>query len=128
MPHLTIEYSANLDTLSDIAALCRALHAALLQTGLFELGAIRVRALRCTDYAIADLVPDNGFADLRLRIGAGRSQGEKHAAGTALFAAATAHFARQFETPHFALTLSIAEIDASLSWKKNAIHPRLRAT
>jgi 5-carboxymethyl-2-hydroxymuconate isomerase len=128
MPHLTIEYSANLETRSDIAALCRVLHAALVQTGLFELGAIRVRALRCTDYAIADLLPDNSFADLRLRIGAGRNHDEKHKAGTALFAAATAHFAPLFDAPHFALTLSIAEIDASLSWKKNAIHPRLRTT
>ena len=124
MPHLTIEYSANLDASSDIAALCRVLHAALLQTGLFELGAIRVRAVRCADYAIADLASDNSFADLRLHIGAGRNQDEKRKAGEALFAAATVHFARQFETPHFALTLSIAEIDASLSWKKNAIHRR----
>lgn len=128
MPHLTIEYSANLETHSDIAALCKSLHGVLLQTGLFELGAIRIRALRCNDYAIADLLPANSFADLRLRIGAGRSQDEKHATGTTLFSAATAHFAPLFETPHFALTLTISEIDASLSWKKNAIHPRLRAT
>ena len=127
MPHLTIEYSANLGTRSDIAALCVTLHATLLQTGLFELGAIRVRTLRSTDYAVADLVPENSFADLRLRIGAGRSQAEKHKVGEVLFATATAHFAPLLATPHFALSLDIAEIDASLSWKKNAIHPRLRA-
>ena len=128
MPHLTIEYSANLGTRSDIAGLCASLHAAVLQTGLFELGAIRVRALCCTDYAIADLLAENSFADLRLRIGAGRSQAEKHMAGEVVFAAASAHFAPLLATPHFALSLDITEIDASLSWKKNAIHPRLRAT
>lgn len=128
MPHLTVEYSANLDTRADIAALCRALHQAMLQTGLFELGAIRVRAQPCNDYAIADMLPDNSFADLRLRIGAGRSQTEKRVVGDVIFAAAAAHFAPQLATPHFALSLDIAEIDASLSWKKNAIHPRLRAT
>lgn len=127
MPHLTIEYSANLDEITDLGALCRSLHAAILATGLFELGAIRVRALRCADYAVADLLPENGFADLRMRIGAGRSAQDKARAGEAIFAAATAHFAPLFETPHFALTLDIAEIDAALSWKKNAIHPRLRA-
>ena len=67
---MTIEYEANLETRSDIAALCRALHAAMLETGLLELGTLRVRALRCTDYAVADLLPDNSFADLRLRIAA----------------------------------------------------------
>lgn len=127
MPHLTIEYSANLDASGDIAGLCRSLHAAMLETGVFELGAIRVRALRCTDYAIADLLDQNAFADLRLRIGAGRCATDKARAGEIIFAAAKAHFAPLFETPHFALTLDIAELDQALSWKKNAIHPRLRA-
>ena len=31
-----------------------------------------------------------------------------------------------FETPHFALSFEIREIDPQLSWKKNAIHLRLR--
>jgi 5-carboxymethyl-2-hydroxymuconate isomerase len=127
MPHLTIEYSANLDARTDIGGLCRTLHAAILATGLFEIGAIRVRALRCADFAVADQLAENGFADLRMRIGAGRSVEDKARAGQAIFAAAVHHFAPLFETPHFALTLDIAEIDAALSWKKNAIHPRLRA-
>ncbi|MEO5620082.1 MAG: 5-carboxymethyl-2-hydroxymuconate Delta-isomerase [Cypionkella sp.] len=127
MPHLTIEYSANLDTKSDIAGLCRSLHAAMLATGLFELGAIRVRALCADSYAVADLLDQNAFADLRLRIGAGRSEADKARAGELIFAAATTHFAPLFETPHFALTLDISEIHPKLSWKKNAIHPRLRA-
>lgn len=128
MPHLSIEYSANLDAGSDIAGLCVALHRAIFSTGLFELGAIRVRALRCTDFAVADLLAENAFADLRLRIGAGRSQSEKHMAGETIFAAATGHFSGLFDTPHFALTLNISEIDANLSWKRNSIHPRLRTT
>ncbi len=127
MPHLTIEYSANLDGKSDMAALCRSLHAAMLASGLFELGAIRVRAVRCTDYAVADLLPENAFADLRLRIGAGRALADKTRAGEMIFAAAASHFASLFERPHFALTLDISELDPALSWKKNAIHPRLRA-
>ena len=127
MPHLTIEYSANLDGKSDMAALCRSLHAAMLASGLFELGAIRVRAVRCTDYAVADLLPENAFADLRLRIGAGRALADKTRAGEMIFAAAVSHFAPLFETPHFALTLDISELNPALSWKKNAIHPRLRA-
>jgi len=127
VPHLTIEYSANLEGKSDMAALCRNLHAAMLASGLFELGAIRVRAVRCAEYAVADLLPENAFADLRLRIGAGRSAADKARAGEMIFAAAVAHFAPLFEKPHFALTLDISELDPALSWKKNAIHPRLRA-
>lgn len=127
MPHLSIEYSANLGAKADMAGLCRSLHAAMLASGLFELGAIRVRAVCCADYAVADLLTENAFADLRLRLGAGRSTADKARAGEMIFAAAVAHFALLFETPHFALTLDISELEPALSWKKNAIHPRLRA-
>lgn len=126
MPHLTIEYSANLDGRVDLDALCAALLETVLETGLFEVGAVRVRALRADHYAIADRLPENAFVDLNFRIGKGRSADEKKRAGEAIFATASSLLAPLFETPHFALSLEIREIDAELSWKKNAIHPRLR--
>lgn len=126
MPHFTMEYSANLDASVDFAGLCKAVHATILSTGLFELGAIRVRALRAEAYAVADLLPENGFIDMSFRVGKGRSAEEKKRTGEAIFATVTDFLAPLFTTPHFALTLEIREIDAELSWKKNAIHPRLR--
>lgn len=126
MPHLTVEYSANLESRADLDALCVTLLETILETGLFETGAVRVRALKADHYAIADRLPENGFIDLNFRIGKGRSTEEKKRTGEALFAAASAALAPLFETPHFALSLEIREIDAELSWKKNAIHPRLR--
>jgi 5-carboxymethyl-2-hydroxymuconate isomerase len=126
MPHLTVEYSGNLERLTDMGALCHALHTSLLASGLFELGAIRVRARSCSHYAVADLLPENAFADLILRIGTGRSEDEKKTVGQALMRASEAHFAPQLATPHFALSLELQEISAPFSWKTNAIHPRLR--
>ena len=70
MPHFTIEYSANLDAAIGIHALCETVRDAALETGVFETGAVRVRAVRCDAYAVADLLPENGFADLSLRMGA----------------------------------------------------------
>ncbi len=128
MPHLTIEYSANLAAVADLDVVCRALHRAMLDTGLFELGAVRVRALAAAHYAVADLLPENAFAALVLRMGAGRSSDDKAKVGAHVFAEASKAFAPLFATPHFALTLEIIEIDPAFSWKKNAIHPRLRAT
>jgi 5-carboxymethyl-2-hydroxymuconate isomerase len=81
VPHLTIGYSANLDGKVEMVGLCRALLAAILASGLFEMGAIRVRAVRCAAYAVADLLAENAFADLWLRIGAGRSAADKARAG-----------------------------------------------
>ena len=126
MPHLTVEYSANLEGRTDLDALCAALLDTVLATGLFKVGAVRVRALRADHYAIADRLPENAFIDLNLRIGKGRSAEEKKRTGEAIFATVTDFLAPLFATPHFALTLEIREIDAELSWKKNAIHPRLR--
>ena len=126
MPHFTMEYSSNLDGSVDFAGLCEAVHATIMQSGLFELGAVRVRAIRSEAYAVADLLPENGFIDMSFRVGKGRSQEEKQRTGEAIFATVTAFLAPLFATPHFALTLEIREIDAELSWKKNAIHPRLR--
>ncbi|MGZ9720450.1 5-carboxymethyl-2-hydroxymuconate Delta-isomerase [Rhizobium miluonense] len=126
MPHLAIEYSANLDGRPDIDALCERLLKTVLETGLFEIGAVRVRAFRADHYAIADKLPENAFVDLNFRIGKGRTADEKKRTGEAIFAAATEVLSPLFATPHFALSLEIREIDAELSWKKNAIHPRLR--
>lgn len=126
MPHFTLEYSANLDGKVNFDALCRVILKTALTTGLFELGAPRIRAFRAEYYAIADDLPENGFIDMQLRMGAGRSAEDRKAAGDVVFAAVAEHLSELFATPHFALSLEIREIDPALSWKKNAIHPRLR--
>ncbi|HEX9857865.1 MAG TPA: 5-carboxymethyl-2-hydroxymuconate Delta-isomerase [Paracoccaceae bacterium] len=126
MPHLTIEYSANLESGGDLAGLCGRLHGVLLSCGLFEPGAVRVRARPCPHYAVADRLPENAFADLVLRIGQGRPETDRKAIGAALMAAAEDHFAGLLAHPHFALSLEVQEISAPFSWKTNAIHPRRR--
>jgi len=123
---MSIEYSANLDRSVDMMEFCVVVQRAILDTGLFELGAVRVRALRAEAYAIADRLPENAFIHMSFRIGAGRSEADKRKAGEAIFAAAEAHLKDRFATPHFALSLEMIEIDAALSWKKNAMHARLR--
>lgn len=127
MPHLSIECSANLADRVDLAGLCSKLNATLLDTGFFEPGAIRVRTLPSEHYSVADELPDNAFLDASLRIGEGRSESDRKQIGEALFACFQAELADLFDTPHFCLSLEVREISRELSWKKNAIHPRLRA-
>lgn len=128
MPHVTIEYSANLDATADIPGLCRAVHAAMLASGVFEIGAIRVRALRAEHYAVTDLDPRNAFVDISVRIGAGRGLSDKTAVGEAVNAAAKSVLAPVLAAPHFALSVELREIDATLSWKTNPMHARLRGS
>lgn len=126
MPHLTIEYSANLDGMVDMGQLCAELVDAAMSTGIFEIGALRVRAIRCDHFAIADRHDANAFIDMSLRVGQGRSAEQKQQAGDAIYAAASAHLASLLDAPHFALSLEVREIDKALSWKKNTMHSRLR--
>jgi len=72
MPHFTIEYSANLDARLDMAEVVEVVRKAAVETGIFPLGGIRVRAIRCDHFAIADGGKDYGFLDMVLRLGEGR--------------------------------------------------------
>lgn len=126
MPHFRIEYSANLAGKFNAAEFCRAVHRAILETGLFELGAIRVRAFEAAAYAIADQLPENAFIDMNFKVGEGRSAEQLQQAGEHVFASAREYLAPLFTTLHFALSFQIEEINGKLSWKNNAMHARLR--
>jgi 5-carboxymethyl-2-hydroxymuconate isomerase len=126
MPHITIEYSANLETEFEMTAVCGHIKRTLLASGLFELGAVRVRAFAATAYAITDEHPANAFVDVSVRIGVGRSDTEKRQLGDDLFALLNRLFAKSLAQPHFAVSLEIREINPNLSWKKNSMHDRLR--
>lgn len=128
MPHFTLEYSANLDGKTDISGLCKEILKTALATGVFEIGAVRVRAIRCEHYAIADDIPENGFIDVSLRMAEGRDLKLRQKVGEAVFAAMTTYLAPLSETKNFALSFEVREINAALSYKKNAIHSRLRKT
>jgi 5-carboxymethyl-2-hydroxymuconate isomerase len=125
MPHLSIQHSTNLTT-ERMQNLCEELLAVLVGTKLYPVGGIRVRAIPCPAGAFADCHPNNAFADLVFRIGAGRSEADKKMTGELLMKTAEAHFAIELASPHFALSLEIIEIDPVFSWKTNSIHPRLK--
>lgn len=126
MPHFEIQYSRNLDARTDIAALCRVITDELVDCGLFPLGGIRVRAIACDTFVVADGDRRNAYLDMVLRIGAGRSPQDKKTAGDAIFSAVCNHLGALFEDPHFALSFEVREIDPQLSWKRNSIHARLQ--
>jgi 5-carboxymethyl-2-hydroxymuconate isomerase len=127
MPHLTIEYSSNLPA-DDLRWACTALHQVLAADAAFERGAIRVRAVRCDIYAIADQHPENAFVAMMLRIGAGRSPADKQRIGRAVFTMSETVFSARLRQPHFALSLDIVENDPVVSWKANSMHARLRGS
>lgn len=127
MPHFSIEYSADLDGTIDISALCEVVRNAAVQTGIFPLGGIRVRAIRCEHYAIADGRAGLSFLDILLRIGEGRSLDARQKAGAQIFDAVSAYLEPAFATGRFALSFDMQINDPATSWKRNTIHDLLKA-
>jgi len=119
MPHLIIEYSANLETDIDIQRLVDVAHGAMIAAGPFEVGGIRTRAARRDAYAIADQHPDNGFVHMSLTIGPGRGDSTTEAAGTSVFDTVAAFLSPLMADHPIALSFYIFQSQPPFSWKKN---------
>ena len=127
MPHFTIEYSANLDARIDMADVVEVVRKAAVETGIFPLGGIRVRAIRCENYAIGDGNPDFAFLDMLLRLGAGRDLSTRKTAGEHIFRALSACLDPVFAQSKFALSFDMQINDKETGWKRNNIHEVLKA-
>ena len=127
MPHFTLEYSANLETRTDIGKVVEVVRKAAVETGIFPLGGIRVRAVRCEHYAIADGNPELGFIAMVLRLGEGRDLATRQQAGEQIFKALSAVLDPVFANSKFALSFDIQINDREMSWKRNNIHEALKA-
>ena len=126
MPHFTIEYSANLDSRLDMRKVVEMVRKAAADTGIFPLGGIRVRAIRCEHYAIADGNPHYGFLDVVLRLGEGRDLVTRQKAGEHIFRAMSDHLDPVFAASPLALSFDMQINDKETSWKRNNIHGALK--
>ncbi|MEM9318958.1 MAG: 5-carboxymethyl-2-hydroxymuconate isomerase [Pseudomonadota bacterium] len=126
MPHLHLEYSANLDGALDMAALCEALRAEAATIEAFPMPGIRVRATRVEHYAIADGDPGHGFIDLSVRLRAGRPDDVKRDAITRLFDRMKSFAEHALAVRSIALSAELRDIDAALSPKFGTIRDHLK--
>lgn len=113
MPHLVILYSPDLDSDTNMTALCRSLADAMLtvrdEAGaqVFPTAGTRVLAYPAAHSAVADGSGEHAFCYFNLRMGRGRSDATQQAAGQALVAAAKAHLAPVLARRPLGLTLQI---------------------
>lgn len=128
MPHCIVEYTDNLADEADIPGLLKTLADALCDSGgVFPKGGVRVRALRLSEYVVADGAADDAFVNVTVKIGAGRPEAFKTAFFGGLFSLVEVHFADLFARRGLALSLYVEEADEAGSFKKNNIHARFRA-
>ena len=132
MPHLNIQYTANLDSVTDMNALCNTLAATLVAlrgedgvAPLFPVAGTRVMAWPAPYFAVADGQPDRAFVYLSLRITPGRSEALKKRAGDALLASASAHLEAVFARQAVGMTLQVVEGAPVYEGKRNNLAAHL---
>ncbi|MBY5931797.1 5-carboxymethyl-2-hydroxymuconate Delta-isomerase [Tateyamaria omphalii] len=125
MPHIILDYSANLDDMLDMRAFCVALKDAAAATGVFPPAGIRVRAHAAPYSVVADGDPRHSYVDITVRLAAGRSDAQKTLATDAIFDAAKAFTADHMNKHPFMLSLELREIDPDHSRKTSSIRSYL---
>ncbi|GAK12405.1 5-carboxymethyl-2-hydroxymuconate Delta-isomerase [Geomicrobium sp. JCM 19039] len=125
MPHIIVEYTANLQGETDVRKLLARMNRVFIaRPETFPVGGIRSRAIALTDYVVADDTVDDAFVHTQIRIGAGRSEEEKKDVCDALFHVMEDHFKELFSERYLALSLELYEFPVSGTYKKNNIHER----
>ncbi|MGY3437174.1 MULTISPECIES: 5-carboxymethyl-2-hydroxymuconate Delta-isomerase [unclassified Marinovum] len=125
MPHVHIDYSANLEEVVDMAALCEAIRAEAAGIEAFPMAGIRVRAVRVDYFAMADGAPVHGFIDLSVRLREGRSDAVKKEAIERLFRVLKDILTPVMATRSVAISAEIRDIDAALSPKFSTVRDHL---
>ena len=108
MPHLTLEYTDNLQV--DVQPLLARLHAEVVATGAINLKGIKSRAIRLTDYRIADGNPDYAFVHVNLLIREGRSIEIQKEAARRVMAVLKDTFGHRFDKGYLSLSVDIKEM------------------
>ena len=129
MPHVVIQYTANLEPQAAIDVLCHALAEVLVaqrdrnEARVFPIGGTRVLAYPTPHFAVADGGIDRAFVFIEARIAPGRDPAVVKAAGEAMLAVVQRHFAPIFAAHVVGITLQIHESAPAFDAKHSNLHP-----
>ena len=125
MPHILIEYSANVADHHDIDAVVEAVHTAALRTGVPPVAGLRTRAFARSVYRIADGHPMNAFVAVVARIGPGRDADTKSNLLETVLDAAEQQVASDNGPLAIAWSAEIQEIEPDFRINRNHIRSRM---
>lgn len=126
MPHIVIDYSANLDTEISPERLVEAIHAAALGQPAFDAAGIRTRLARREVFRVADGNPDNAYIAVTVRIGPGRDAALRRTISEALMKALFASVSDIYAQRGLALSVEVAELDAVATTRRNNLRDRAK--
>lgn len=115
MPHITIDYTANLtDDLLPLALPAK-LHKAAQDLGVFPSNGLRTFARAIDQYHVGTDTQDEAFINIQIRIAPGRPEELRQRIVDSLFASAEQTLAALIEKRSIGLQLEITELDRSLT-------------
>jgi 5-carboxymethyl-2-hydroxymuconate isomerase len=112
MPHLTLEYTDNLDFA--VQPLLSRLHSELVASGAINLKGIRSRVIRHSEYRIADGNPEYAFVHINLSIREGRPLETQQDIAQRMMAALKEIFGYRFDDGYLSLSVDIKELRAGI--------------
>jgi 5-carboxymethyl-2-hydroxymuconate isomerase len=108
MPHLTLEYTDNIEV--DVQPLLARLHEEVVATGAINLKGIKSRAIKHTQYRIADGNPEYAFVHVGLLIREGRPVEVQKDATQRVMKVLKETFGHLFEKRKLSLTVDLKEM------------------
>ena len=121
MPHIIIEYSANVEDEISPQQLVEDMHAAAVASGIADVAGFRTRTERREVYCVGDGSARNGFVHVVARIRHGRSLEQRKALAQSLMAAAEKALERAFAARPLALSVEVHEIDPETRLMRNTM-------
>lgn len=119
MPHLTLEYSDNIEV--DVQPLLARLHEEVVATGAINLKGIKSRAIKHTQYRVADGDPDYAFVHVGLLIREGRPIEVQKEATQRVMQVLKETFGNLFEKRKLSLTVDLKEMRAGIALTEHNI-------
>jgi 5-carboxymethyl-2-hydroxymuconate isomerase len=113
MPHFTLEYSDNIEV--DVQPLLARLHDEMAATGAVNMKGLKSRAIRHTEYRIADGDDRYAFVHLNMLIRAGRPLEVQQELAKRAMTVLEDTFGHRFETGFLSLSVDIKEMNEGVA-------------
>ena len=113
MPHLVLEYSANISEKSNFKALFAKCHQLLVEQLPTELASCKSRAIQQSDFYLGDGNTHNAFVHLQIKVLPGRTTEKLHNIGNNILPLLKDHFAHSLQTLNLQISLEIQDLSAN---------------
>jgi len=117
MPHLTLEYTANVGQPVDSGTVFLQIHRMLAEVGGVKIAHCKSRSRAVENFFIAEGGENAGFVHLDLRLLAGRSVQLKQELGTAALKILEQHFSTALGKLELQITVSVIDIERETYFK-----------